>query len=354
MKSITKLALLLILLAALAFPTAALAAGVQPTPPGDKVVLGDTYNLTAGQTLDGNLAVFGGTVTIDKGATVNGDVFQAGGTMTIDGTVNGKLSALGGSVFLNQHAVVTGDVSTVGGTLHRDEGAKIQGQIINGTQGPLTFNTPQPYLVRPFVNFQPLADALWFFFRTIALAALAMLLGLFLPNPLGRVGQAVVRQPVITGGMGLLTGIIAPILLVLLAITIILIPVSLVGILIVALAVLFGWIGIGLEIGNRIAEAFKTTWQPAIAAGIGTFLLSLVVNGIGYFPCVGWIAPTLVGLLGLGAVLLTRFGTIPYPPPIVPMPPAAPVYVYPTPAPQPPASNPGETFPPSSPSEPVS
>jgi hypothetical protein len=354
MKSITKLTLLLILLAALAFPTAVLAAGVQPTPPGDKVVLGDTYNLATGQTLDGNLAVFGGTVTIDQGATVNGDVFQAGGTLTIDGKVNGNLSALGGTVFLNQHAVITGDMSTVGGTLHRDSGATIQGKTVTGTQGPLTFTTPQPYSVRPFVNFQPLADALWFFFRTIAVAALAMLLGLFLPNPLGRVGKAVVSQPVITGGMGLLTGILAPILLVLLAITLILIPVSLIGIFIVAIAVLFGWISIGLELGNRIAEAFKTTWQPAIAAGIGTFLLSLVVNGIGFIPCIGWIAPTLVGLLGLGAVLLTRFGTIPYPPPTMPIPPAAPVYVYTTPAPQPPASTPGESMPPSSPSEPIS
>jgi len=42
---------------------------------------------------------------------------------------------------------------------------------------------------------------------------------------------------------------------------------------------------------------------------IGTFLLTLLVNGLGALvPCVGWIVPTLVGMVGLGAVLVTRFG----------------------------------------------
>jgi cytoskeletal protein CcmA (bactofilin family) len=348
MKSITKITLLLILLAALAFPTAVFAAGINPAPPADKVVLGGTYNLAAGQTLDGNLAVLGGTVTIDKGAVVNGDIFQAGGTLSVDGTVNGNMSTLGGTVFLNQNADIQGDVSTVGGTLHRDSGAKISGDVVNGAQGPMTFNTPTP-IVRPFVNLQPLTDALWFFFRTLATAALAVLLGLFLPVPLGRVGKAVVEQPVISGVMGLLTGVIAPILLILLAITIILIPVSLIGIFIVIAAGLFGWIAIGLEVGNRLAELFKTQWPAAISAGIGTFIISLILNGIGFIPCVGWIAPTVVSLLGLGAVLLTRFGTITYPTPASLIFPAGPVPSYPTP--QPPPANPGGTNPPSAPIE---
>ncbi|HEY3345553.1 MAG TPA: polymer-forming cytoskeletal protein [Anaerolineaceae bacterium] len=349
MKSITKLTLLLILLAALVFPTAVFAAGVRPAPPADKVVLGGTYNLGDGQTLDGNLAVLGGTVTIDKGAVVNGDVFQAGGTLSIDGKVNGNLSALGGTVFLNANANIQGDVSTVGGTLHRDSGAKISGDVVNGAQGPMTFNTPQVF-VPPVYNLRPLTDTLWFFFRTLAVAALAMLLGLFLPIPLSRVGQAVVQQPIISGGMGLLTAVISLILLILLAITLILIPVSVFGIFILIVAALFGWIAIGLEVGNRITELFKVQWPAAISAGIGTFVISFILNGIGFIPCVGWIAPTVVGLLGLGAVLLTRFGTIPYPPPGSPINPAAPVYVYPTP--EPPSTNPGGSNPPSAPLEP--
>jgi cytoskeletal protein CcmA (bactofilin family) len=361
MKFITKLSLLLILLAALAFPTAVFAAGVNPTNPADKVVLGGTYELRSGESLDGNLAVFGGTTTIDQNATVNGDVFQAGGTLSIDGRVNGNLSVLGGTIYLNQHAVITGDVSTVGGTLHRDSGAQIQGEVVNGAQGPLSFNTPRPFVPAPVnVNFKPVADALWFFFRTLAIAALALLLGLFVPMPLARVGKAVVDQPVISGGMGLLTAIIAPILLLLLTITIILIPVSLIGILALVVAVTFGWIAIGLELGNRIADLFKSQWPPAIAAAVGTFLVTLVADGIGLIPCIGWLVPAIIGLLGLGAVILTRFGSMVYPTtPFGPVSPAAPVYPPSSPQPpapqspsaQPPVYDPGEDNPPSGPAE---
>ena len=43
-------------------------------------------------------------------------------------------------------------------------------------------------------------------------------------------------------------------------------------------------------------------------------MLTLVTFGIDSIPCVGWLAPFFVTALGLGGVLLTRFGTQDYPP----------------------------------------
>ncbi len=340
MKRITKWIIFLTLLAALAIPSTALAAGIQPSAPGDKVVLGGTYDLPSGSSLDGNLAIFGGTSTIAHNATVNGDVFQLGGTLTVDGTVTGNLSAVGGTVILNQHALVQGDLSTVGAALHRDPNSRVLGKVTDSAQGPLTINTPStPITPLPVVNFKPLADTIWFFFRTLAMAALAMLLVLFLPTPVERIGEAVVREPVITGGMGLLTGLVAPVLLVLLAITIILIPVSLIAAVILILAGVVGWIAIGLQVGMRIAELFKAQWPAALSAGVGTLVLSLVANGIGFIPCIGWIASAVIILLSLGAVLLTRFGSQPYPLPGGPSAPAPMSYPYP---PQQPPAGPSQ------------
>jgi hypothetical protein len=49
------------------------------------------------------------------------------------------------------------------------------------------------------------------------------------------------------------------------------------------------------------------------------FLLALVVDATGQIiPCIGWIFPALVAVIGIGALLLTRFGTHPYPPETVP------------------------------------
>jgi hypothetical protein len=68
-----------------------------------------------------------------------------------------------------------------------------------------------------------------------------------------------------------------------------------------------------------------------LTTGFGTFLLVLVVEGVGLIPCVGWLAPFLLGVLGIGAVVLAFFNsrvkplvvTAPAPGPDEPLPPPA-------------------------------
>jgi hypothetical protein len=105
---------------------------------------------------------------------------------------------------------------------------------------------------------------------------------------------------------------VAPILILLMAITIIGLPVSFLTVVALVVAAVFGWIAIGVEVGRRMAEAFDWELHPAAAAGIGTLAVSFVVGGIGLIPCIGWLAPLLVGSAGLGAVILTRFGSREY------------------------------------------
>jgi hypothetical protein len=144
------------------------------------------------------------------------------------------------------------------------------------------------------------------------MAALAVILGLLLPQQIKRVADTISKEPLVTGGVGLLSIVVAPILLVLLTITIILIPVTILGTLLVGLAVLFGWVAIGYEIGQRLALLFKTTWHPSIAAGIGVLLLGLVTGFATLIPCIGWLVGVIVAILGLGAVVISRFGSSKY------------------------------------------
>jgi hypothetical protein len=157
-------------------------------------------------------------------------------------------------------------------------------------------------------------DVIWFFFRVFMWAALAILLVLFFKEPAERVAQTAINQAIISAGSGLLTAILAPIVLIVVTLTIILIPVSFIGILVLAIAWLLGWVSLGLEVGRRIAKMFDQEWAPAIAAGVGTFVLFFVLSGFNEIaPCIGWFPRTIVGLWGLGAVVLTRFGTQAYP-----------------------------------------
>jgi hypothetical protein len=139
-----------------------------------------------------------------------------------------------------------------------------------------------------------------------------MLVMLFLAPHADRVAHAIIAQPLTAGGLGLLTLIATPITLVLLAITIILIPVVVVVVLALFVAVVFGWIAIGYEVGQRFTTAIHQNWHPSFSAGLGVFVLTLMANaltGIPVLNCVGWLVPFLLTLAGLGAIIMTRFGT---------------------------------------------
>jgi hypothetical protein len=88
---------------------------------------------------------------------------------------------------------------------------------------------------------------------------------------------------------------------------------------------LFGWVAIGLLVGRRLLEAFNVKGVTSLmAVAAGTLLISLLRA----IPCLGAIVGFVVGCLGLGAVVLTRFGTQTYPLPAR-IPPAPPVPVQP-------------------------
>ncbi len=146
---------------------------------------------------------------------------------------------------------------------------------------------------------------------SIFLGALAMLLTLFLHPQLDRVAQAVTGQPFMAGSIGLLTAFLTPLTVIILVITLILIPVALAAVALLVLAWLFGVVALGMEVGDRLMKSLHQSWEPVLSAGFGTFLLGIVVGTVNLIPCVGWLAPLLVGLVGLGAAVITVFGTRP-------------------------------------------
>jgi hypothetical protein len=317
-----KIFIFLVLAIALLFPATAYARDNYD----DRVVVGGTFTLESGETHQGSLAVFGGAVTTEPDSTVNGDVVLVGGTVELGGTVNGNVVGIGGAVRLTEDANINGDVVTIGATLRREDGAVIDGQVVNGMDIPFSTTIPnivdegeiiippipQPPTVVNYTN--PFLEIIWFFFRTFLYAALAVLLVMFLSSHIEKVADAAINEPVISAGAGLLTAVLGPLALIAITITIILIPVTLVAVLLLIAAWLFGWVALGFEVGRRIANALKIELAPAISAGIGTLVLLFVLGGINQLiPCIGWIPQTLVGLWGLGAVLMTRFGTQKYP-----------------------------------------
>jgi hypothetical protein len=341
MKTKLKILIVLVLFMALALPAAnGYAQSAQQITAGSKLVLGGVYALGSGETLDGDLFVLGGNATLEAGSIVTGSVAMLGGNLQANGQIDGDLIALGGLVQMSESTVIEGDVNALGGDLQGESLATITGQVnsSNANSASLPLAIPGGIHI-PVPNFDlhinPAWDFLWLLFQSFLWAALAVLVVLFAEKPTRRVGQTVAGQPVISGGLGLLTAIVAPLVLVVVAITIIGIPLALLGILAIIVTWAFGIIAIGAEVGERLARLGKSDWAFPVSAALGVFLVTLVINTVGkIIPCVGWLLPFLVGLVGLGAVLLTRFGSRPYPTEIVAVPPAPPAEPDQTPSEQ--------------------
>jgi hypothetical protein len=309
----------LVVFLALAFPVSAFAGGFQD----GRVVLGGTYTLHSEETLNGDLAVFGGVATLETGSRVTGSVFVLGGALEADGVIDGDLAVVGGNANLGPEAVVRGDVFTLGGNVNPGS-ARIEGDFVSGENleipmdlefDDFNFNFTRDFDM-PFRGFQVSFEArvLGYLFQSFMLAGLAVLVAMLWPTQTGRVARAVVDQPVVAGGLGILTAIVAPVLLLVLLITICGSPLSLLGAILLIAGGIFGWIAIGMEVGRRLNKALNQDFQPVVEAGLGTLVFALVVLGFGFVPCVGWIASALVSSIGLGGVILTRFGARAYAP----------------------------------------
>ena len=279
----------------------------------EAVVIGENYTLQSGETLNDNLFILGGSVDLLDGSTINGNVLIIGGSVQASGTINGNVTVLGGTLNLGSTFILKGNLTNAGTAINRNPGAQIFGEENTIQNAPNIVIPGQVQIPNFNYELNPFFSVLSFFFRLFLWTLIAMVIAMFFPNQLKLISQTAISQPLISGGMGLLTVLIVPIVLVLLAITICLIPISLLGALVLVIAWAAGLISLGYEVGQRIGTMFKQEWHPAILAGVGTLALMLVLSGIeAIVPCVGWIPKLLVGMLGLGAVLLTQAGRKPY------------------------------------------
>lgn len=301
---------------------------------GGRVIFGDSFTLGEGQRLNGDLVVFGGDVALLAGSSVRGDVAAFGGSVRVEGQVDGQVYAFGGDVRLGPNAIVTGDVATSGDVM-RAPGAVVRGKVMPVLRRGVRLPLFSPW--RGLARFGwPLwqLDGRWGLdlgrwltttaravVNVLLMVALGALVVLLAPEPARRVGGALVTSPLPSLGVGLLTGVAAVLVVPILVITCFGIPVALLLVLILAIALLFGWIAAGLVVGERLlAAANAAERQPVLGVALGILALGI----LSALPCLGFLVRLAAGAWGLGAVVLTRFGTQSYvvspPAPLPPLP----------------------------------
>ncbi|MCB2178688.1 hypothetical protein KQH61_04655 [bacterium] len=326
---------LTILLFSLVFTGSARASDATAPLRDDEVVFFGTYTLESGETLVGNLVVFGGVVSLEPDSSVIGDVVVFGGNVTAEGEISKNFVAIGGVVSLMETALIHGDLIAPATVVQREEGATILGQIITENipqidipEIPELDSTPvepsTPTIVdnvstalRPVVQFFAVLA------RALVFSAVAVLTFLIAPQHGSRVSRTIETNPVLSGGFGFLSVAVfvaAVVTLALLSITVILIPLTVPAIILLSLALalglLFGLIAAGAEVGRRMMQAFKQEWSTTLRVSVGSFSLAFVLGllSMGLWSFLGSLLWMAVGAMGLGSVLLTRFGTRDYVP----------------------------------------
>ncbi len=260
------------------------------------------HDFGPGTQLPGDVFVRAGTADFTDGSQVAGSVYMLGGALVVNGEIGGDLALLGGNLTLGPRAVVRGNLRLGGGEIDRAETAVIAGEVVTGSGVEI----PAAVLEQQ----QSWDDWLRAISAALLLAGLGGLLARGRPQPLARIGEAVVDNALVSGALGLLVLLVLPALLVMMAFTIILIPLVIVIGLLLFLLLGYGLVAVGRQLGEWLSERLNREISPAAATFWGTLLLLLLFE----IPYVGDGLLAVTAVLVLGAVLLTRLGQRPFVP----------------------------------------
>lgn len=272
------------------------------------LITGDTHTLLPGEAMPGELVITEGVFVLPEGALLEGSIYILGGTAQLDGTVTDNVSLYMGDLSLGAPAVIEGTLNITGGTLDQDPAATILGDVTYGVEGQFD---SLPADNGSLLNGGSLT---WLVIQGVLVAALAGLLAQFAPRKLSCAADAVRQHPVASGAMGLLLFIVGPALLVFMALTILLIPLTMLGILGGILLIASGWCATGVVVGNWLAARIPRPLPFTLTAFSGTLLVVIGAGLLLLLPIAGSIPFALITAASVGSVALTRFGWVPFVP----------------------------------------
>jgi hypothetical protein len=224
-----------------------------------------------------------GSVVVEPGQVVDGYLTVIFGDATIAGIVEGDVNVVGGNYDPRPGAVVTGHINQVGGAV---------------TQAVVPWAPAEA----PYNPFVPDHRLLW----RLSWNLLALLVFLIFPLRTRMVLDRLERHAGLSVMAGLLGSVAVIPLAVLLAITILLIPLILLELVFVLAGVFLGTAALALLIGRRLCELVSpaTTPSPLVALLVGIALITAAE----VVPVVGTLALIFVALIGLGATILSFAG----------------------------------------------
>ncbi len=242
----------------------------------------------------GDRVTYGRTLTIGPNEMVEVAVAY-GGDLEVSGTVTRDATAFGGNIHVLKGGEVLGDVVAVGGQVVVDDGAQVHGDRIAMADGKREFAPG----VRGLVN-----SLYHRFVFLLSFAGAGILVVGLVPQRVARIAESVRERPLRSFSFGSATSLGLVLVSALFVLTVIGIPISFLLIAVLGLAWLMGFVGLCQAIGDRLP--FKQPHHGRWAAFLGGILF---VTFVGVLPG-GWLVATLGSMVGVGAAVRTRFGSV--------------------------------------------
>ena len=293
--------------------------------------------------------------TVREGTSHSGSVLVVGGHLDVRGSVDGDVIVLDGTITLREDGEVDGDIHLIQSDLER-RGGEVDGEVVDVTRqlrraesrfreeiaAEVTRELSRTRGARRTSGFARVGRAMGDIVGTgvtfVILGLLTLLMTRFSADRLDVVTRAVGRQPARSAVVGFAGGfLILPVYvlgIVVLAISVVGLPVLLAWVPLFPLAVLvagfMGYVGVGQQVGRWVLE-HDFPWldrvDPASPThlrllGLAALTVPFVVgNALQVLPLVSWTGSLVIGmgtiasvaatLTGLGAVIVTRGGRRP-------------------------------------------
>lgn len=228
----------------------------------------------------GALIVGDATVTVPADETISGPVYVIGGEFRVQGTVDGDVTQLSGSLVVEDGAMIDGELQHIGGS----EELSTEAAIMERTT--VVFESAEP---GPVAAYTPIV------LTTLILALVGALLSRKREPLLDNAGAAARDHPLISLTVGALLSVTFLSVFVFMAFTLILLPVSILGLLVGLLTISYGIIALGYLAGQHL-----NTPRVGLATGFGVVAIMVLLQVVGVIP--------ILGDLIAGGLLLTGLG----------------------------------------------
>ncbi|MGH7283016.1 MAG: hypothetical protein ACRELY_15945, partial [Polyangiaceae bacterium] len=272
----------------------------------DRTITGGHLQIEAGETAK-DVTVLGGSV--DVLGNVTGDLTVLGGSARVhkDAKVHGDATAVGGSLRIDDGAEVDGDVGVIGGSLDRAPGAKVHGEITQGKghkdkniKIKLDDDDEEPGKSPGISLHRTMGSIGGALTRSAILFVFGAVLLALATDRMERLRAEIAARPMRSFALGLIGALAASLAVVVLCITLIGIPIAVVGSIFAVFAGYAGFCAALATVGQALFGHKSPNPYMHLAIGCVLFML------LGSIPWIGAWITVACAFIGIGAMVATR------------------------------------------------